>query len=256
MVPNCPLRWWSGCTALRKESHGVVDMDAFERMLTCLVGGGSGGGGGAAGAGGRQGRRRRGKDVDSPQEPSPTTHRTGPSRWRQHAVRLGLREVVELPAAADVIKAAKAQAEAEAAHASPAPRRRDGSSTASSSVKGSPRRQRTLVDQRTTYADLAEDGAPTSAEAEERRPSSAFRRISIRSPSASTRGSLVALNRPMANQASWYRLGTPTAYPSEEPPAPHAHPRRRACPPRRSLLFLRAAARTNPRGAWSCAEPE
>ena len=157
--------------------------------------------------------------MDSPtSEPSPTTHRTGPSRWRQHAVRLGLREVVELPAAADVIKAAKAQAEAEAAHASPAPRRRDGSSTASSSVKGSPRRQRTLVDQRTTYADSAEDGAPTSAEAEERRPSSAFRRISIRSPSASTRGSLVALNRPMANQASWYRLGTPTAYPSEEPP--------------------------------------
>jgi hypothetical protein len=128
--------------------------------------------------------------------------------------------VVELPAAADVIKAAKAEAEAEAeaAHASPAPRRRDGSSTASSSVKGSPRRQRALVDQRTTYADSAEDGAPISAEAEERRPSSAFRRISIRSPSASTRGSLVALNRPMANQASWYRLGTPTAYPSEEPP--------------------------------------
>ena len=139
--------------------------------------------------------------------------------------------MVELPAAADVIKEAKAEAEVEAAHAAPPPRCRDGSSTASSSLKGSPRRQRTLVGQRTTYADSAENGAPISAEAEARRPSSAFRRISIRSPSGTTRGSLVALNRPMNNQASWYRLGTPTAYPSEEPP-----PMQAALTPRAAAL--------------------
>ena len=216
MMPHMPtpqvLRLYR---SMRQESHGVVDMDAFERMLIGIVGGGGRGGGGGGDGGGGGGRH-----VDSPTGESstkPTTRRTGPSRWRQQAVRLGLKEVVELPAAADVIKAAKAEAETEAARAAPPPRRQDGSST-SSSLKGSPRRQRTLVGQRTTYADSAESGAPISAEAEARRPSSAFRRISIRSPSGTTRGSLVALNRPVDNQASWYRLGTPTAYPSEEPP--------------------------------------
>ena len=134
--------------------------------------------------------------------------------------------MVALPAAADVIKQAKAEAKAEAraeaemeaARAAPPPRRRDDSSTASSSLKGSPRRQRKLVGQRTTYADSAEVGLPISAEAEARRPSSAFRRISIRSPSGTTRGSLVALERQIVGGASWNRLGTPIAYPSEEPP--------------------------------------